>query len=261
MFPSGADAREIPDPDGAVYAAGSDDGSAIQLGSGLGTLVDHTAGLRAALAGLVSETGRADDLVELWGRHISTEHCRIVDRERAYAPGAVLDREAAQVVVDAAGPSGPAAVDTLVRAARQQPAWPDSADALARLSADHELIGLSNADATALLRMNASAGLRWHTALSTQTVGTYKPDPAVYRLAVDCADRPPGRMLMVAAHAWDLRGAQASGLRTAYLERPRRRPTHRRGPVRRAPGHPGRADRRATPLTDPEHRARERCGH
>ncbi|OZM78878.1 haloacid dehalogenase type II [Pseudonocardia sp. MH-G8] len=186
----------------------------------LGTLVDHTAGLRAALAELAPEAGRADDLVALWGRHISTEHRRIVDRERAYAPGAVLDREAAQVVVDTAGLSDPSAVDTLVRAARRLPAWPDSADALARLGADHELIGLSNADATALLRLNASAGLRWHTALSTQAAGTYKPDPAVYRLAIGCADRPPERMLMVSAHAWDLRGAQASGLRTAYLERP-----------------------------------------
>ncbi|AGP56004.1 haloacid dehalogenase type II [Streptomyces rapamycinicus] len=186
----------------------------------LGTLVDDTAGLRAALAELVPDPGRVDDLVTLWGRHISTEHRRIVDLERAYVPGAVLDREAAQVVVDATGLSDPAVVDTLVRAARQRPAWPDSADALARLGADHELIGLSNADVTALLRMNAAAGLRWHTALSTQAVGTYKPDPAVYQLAIDCAGGSPDRMLMVAAHAWDLRGAQAIGLRTAYLERP-----------------------------------------
>ncbi|AXK35115.1 haloacid dehalogenase type II [Streptomyces armeniacus] len=186
----------------------------------LGTLVDHTAGLRAALAQLAPDPGQVDGLVALWGRRISAEHRRIVDGERAYAPGTVLDREAAREVAEAAGVSGPGAVDTLVRAARQRPAWPDSADALARLGAGHELIGLSNADTTDLLRMNASAGLRWHTALSTQAVGSYKPDPAVYRLAIDSADRPPGRMLMIAAHAWDLRGAQAAGLRTAYLERP-----------------------------------------
>jgi 2-haloacid dehalogenase len=185
----------------------------------LGTLVDDTAGLRSALAELVPDAGLVDDLLALWGRRIATEQRRVVDRERAYAPGAVLDREAARVVVEAAGLTD-AAVDTLVRAARLRPARPDSADALARLGADHELIGLSNADTTDLLRMNAYAGLRWHTALSTEAVATYKPDPAVYRLAIDCAGRPPDRMLMVAAHAWDLRGAQAAGLRTAYLERP-----------------------------------------
>lgn len=186
----------------------------------LGTLVDDTAGLRAALAEVVPEPARVDDLVGRWDRHIAAEHRRIIGRERGYAPGAVLDREAAEVVADAAGLSDPAVVGTLVRAAQQRPAWPDSADALARLGTGHELIGLSNADTTALLRMNASAGLRWHTALSTQAAGTYKPDPAVYQLAIDCADRPPGRMLMVAAHAWDLRAARENGLRTAYVPRP-----------------------------------------
>src|SRR4051794_24803153 len=114
----------------------------------LGTLVDDTAGLRAALSELVPDVGRVDDLVVLWGRRISGEHRRIVDGERAYAPGAELDREAAQVVVDAAGLGDPAVVDVLVRGARRRPAWPDSADALARLGEDHELIGLSNAEAT-----------------------------------------------------------------------------------------------------------------
>ncbi|NUR39648.1 MAG: HAD-IA family hydrolase, partial [Streptomyces sp.] len=49
---------------------------------------------------------------------------------------------------------------------------------------------------------------------------TYKPDPAVYQLAVTVSGLPPERLLMVAAHAWDLRGAQRLGLRTAYVARP-----------------------------------------
>ena len=188
----------------------------------LGTLVDHTGGLRAALTELVptADDAHIHDLTALWHRHIGAEHRRIVDRERDYVTGPVLDREAAQVVADRAGLTDPTALDALVRAARHLPAWPDSAAGLARLATDYELIGLSNADHTTLLRINACADLRWHTALSTQAVRTYKPDPAVYRLAIDCAGRPPDRMLMVAAHAWDLRGAQALGLRTAYLDRP-----------------------------------------
>ncbi|TCK21493.1 2-haloacid dehalogenase [Pseudonocardia endophytica] len=184
----------------------------------LGTLVDHTAGLRDALGALVPAAD-VDDLVTLWGTTIGAEHRRIVDGGREYATTAVLDAEAAHAVVRAAGLE-PGAVDTLVRAAGHRPAWPDTADALAGLAGRFELIGLSNADRTSLLRMNASAGLRWHTALSTQAAGSYKPDPAVYRLAIDCAGRPPERMLMVAAHAWDLRGAQGAGMRTAFLERP-----------------------------------------
>lgn len=91
---------------------------------------------------------------------------------------------------------------------------------LARLAERFVLIGLSNASRTALLGLNAHAGLRWHQALSAEDARVYKPDPEVYRLAVTVAGLPPERLLMVAAHAWDLRGAQALGLRTAYVARP-----------------------------------------
>ena len=98
--------------------------------------------------------------------------------------------------------------------------------------------------------MNAAAGLRWHTALSTEAVRSYKPDPAVYRMAIECADRPPERMLMVAAHAWDLRGARAAGMRTAYLHRPGRGRADGRRPVRRRAGRP-RRPRRAPQSLNP----------
>jgi 2-haloacid dehalogenase len=81
-------------------------------------------------------------------------------------------------------------------------------------------VGLSNASRATLLRLNAHAGLRWHQALSAEDAGVYKPAPEVYQLAIHAAQCPPSRMLMVAAHAWDLRGAQAIGMRTAYVQRP-----------------------------------------
>ncbi|GAA3365197.1 hypothetical protein GCM10017744_066960 [Streptomyces antimycoticus] len=80
--------------------------------------------------------------------------------------------------------------------------------------------GVDERSRTALLGLNAHAGLRWHQALSVEEARTYKPDPAVYQLAVTGSGRPPERLLMVAAHAWDLRGAQRLGLRTAYVARP-----------------------------------------
>ena len=50
-------------------------------------------------------------------------------------------------------------------------------------------------------------------------VHAYKPDPAVYRFALDRLALDPRRTLMVAAHPWDLRAAAAHGLRTVYIER------------------------------------------
>lgn len=157
----------------------------------LGTLVDEPAGIRAGIRGSVpSLTDPAvDELVRLWLRHSESEQQRIVDGTRPYAGSDALDREAAQLVADAAGAGDPGA---LALSGRRLPAWPDTVPGLARLAEHFPLIGLSNASKAALLRINAHAGLRWHQALSAEDVRTYKPDPAVYELAVAVSGVPPG---------------------------------------------------------------------
>ncbi|WP_340682395.1 haloacid dehalogenase type II [Amycolatopsis coloradensis] len=172
----------------------------------LGTLVDEPAGIREAVRQAVPGTD-ADDLVGQWLGHVETEQRRIVAGERPFAPSDVLDREAAQLVTK---------TDVVPRL----PPWPDTVEGLARLAERYPLIGLSNAGRTSLLRINAHAGLRWHQTLSAEEARTCKPDPAVYELAVELTKTRPERLLMVAAHAWDLRGAQSVGLRTAYVARP-----------------------------------------
>ncbi|MEV5527747.1 haloacid dehalogenase type II [Streptomyces prunicolor] len=188
----------------------------------LGTLVDEPPGLRAGireLAPALDEFG-VERLLSLWQRHIEREQRRVLDGVRPYLASDVLDLEAARLVADAAGVDDPAAVAALARSARRLPPWHDTVAGLARIAERFPLIGLSNASRTALLGINAHAGLRWHQALSAEDARTYKPDPAVYQLAVTVSGLPPERLLMVAAHAWDLRGAQALGLRTAYVARP-----------------------------------------
>ncbi|AGP57938.1 haloacid dehalogenase type II [Streptomyces rapamycinicus] len=188
----------------------------------LGTLVDEPTGIRAGireLAPALDDSG-IERLLSLWQRHIDREQRRILDGARPYATTEVLDREVARLVADTAGVDDPAAVAALAASGRRLPPWSDTVAGLARLAGRFPLIGLSSASRTALLELNAHAGLRWHQALSAEDARTYKPDPAVYELAVTASGRPPGRLLMVAAHAWDLRGAQALGLRTAYVARP-----------------------------------------
>ncbi|MFE4692424.1 haloacid dehalogenase type II [Streptomyces sp. NPDC056749] len=188
----------------------------------LGTLVDEPAGIRAGIRALdptLDEPGTGR-LLTLWQRHIERECRSILDGSRSYVTSEVLDREAAGLVAGAAGVDDPAAVAALALAGRRLPPWPDTVAGLARLAERFPLIGLSNASRTALLGLNAHAGLRWHQVLSAGDARTYKPDPAVYGLAVAASGGPPERLLMVAAHAWDLRGAQAVGLRTAYVARP-----------------------------------------
>ncbi|MFJ9122955.1 haloacid dehalogenase type II [Streptomyces sp. NPDC102340] len=188
----------------------------------LGTLVDEPAGIRAGIRRLAPALDDIDveKLLALWQQHIEREQQRVLDGGRPYLASDVLDLEAARLIADAAGVEDPAAVAELALAGRRLPPWPDTVAGLARLAERYPLIGLSNASRTALLGLNAHAGLRWHQALSAEDARSYKPDPAVYQLAVAVSGRPPERLLMVATHAWDLRAAQALGLRTAYVSRP-----------------------------------------
>jgi 2-haloacid dehalogenase len=68
--------------------------------------------------------------------------------------------------------------------------------------------------------MFSKGRLAWHGVLSAESVKTYKPDPAVYRHALDTLGREARRRLMVAAHPWDLRAAAVQGMRTAFVSRP-----------------------------------------
>ncbi|MFB6555597.1 haloacid dehalogenase type II [Streptomyces sp. NPDC056405] len=188
----------------------------------LGTLVDEPGGVRVGIRALDPslDDSEVERLLSLWQRHVDREQRRIVAGARPYVTSDLLDLEAARLVADAVGVGDPTAVATLARSGRRLEPWPDTVAGLARLAERFPLIGLSNAGRAALLDLNAHAGLRWHQALSAEDARTYKPDPAVYRLAVTVSGRPPERLLMVAAHAWDLRAAQGLGLRTAYVARP-----------------------------------------
>ncbi|MET4927458.1 haloacid dehalogenase type II [Streptomyces sp. PSRA5] len=187
----------------------------------LGTLVDESGGLRAEIRRALpaADDGSVDESLTLWQRHVETEQRRIGQGHRAYADSEVIDAEAAQRVADHAGPIDPATIARLATASRRLPPWDDSVAGLERLTRQLPVLGLSNAARTALLRLDAHTGLRWHQVLSGEAVLAYKLAPEVYRLAIDTAGCPPERVLMVAAHAWDLRGARASGMRTAHVHR------------------------------------------
>ncbi|CAL9363431.1 (S)-2-haloacid dehalogenase [Nocardiopsis dassonvillei] len=188
----------------------------------LGTMVDEPGGIERGIRSLVPglDEARTGDLVGLWQRHVDEQQREILSGGRPYADSTVLDREAAERVAAEVGVGDPEAVRSLAASAQRLDPWPDSVSALGRIAARLPVTGLSNAGRSALTRINAHAGLRWHQILSAEDVRGYKPRADVYRLAVADSGLAPERLLMVAAHAWDLRGAQAVGMRTAYVERP-----------------------------------------
>jgi 2-haloacid dehalogenase len=188
----------------------------------LGTMVDEPGGLRAAIRQAVpgSEGADLDDLVNLWLEHVDREQRRIGAGGRSFARSDVIDWEAAARVAERAGVTDPVSIDRLATASQRLEPWPDSVAGLTRIADRMPVLGLSNASRATLFRLNAHAGLRWHQVLSAEDASAYKPAQETYELAVEASGSRPDHVLMVAAHAWDLRGAQAAGMRTAYLPRP-----------------------------------------
>lgn len=98
--------------------------------------------------------------------------------------------------------------------------WPDRLAGLKRLKERYLIAALSNGNMALLTNMAKHSGLPWDCILSAELARHYKPDPEVYQTAADLLGLPPSQVLMVAAHQHDLRGAQAVGMKTAFVPRP-----------------------------------------
>ena len=113
-----------------------------------------------------------------------------------------------------------AELDDLNRVWHRLRPWPDTVAGLTRLRKRYVLATLSNGNVALLLNMAKNAGLPWDAVLSAELAESYKPDPAVYRKAADLLGLEPEEVMMVAAHAGDLRASAEVGFRTAYVPRP-----------------------------------------
>jgi 2-haloacid dehalogenase len=188
----------------------------------LGTVVDEAGSMHAELAAALGQIGagkQADALTSAWLRRFDD----LVTAIGAGAPWRSTDDLNAEALADVLRDGSWELPEETVRqlglAGHRLRPWPDSQAALRRLAGRFTVVALSNGNFSMLTEMFAGAGLTWHCVLSGELVHAYKPDPAVYQLALDRLALDPQRTLMVAAHPWDLRAAAVHGLRTAYIER------------------------------------------
>jgi 2-haloacid dehalogenase len=76
---------------------------------------------------------------------------------------------------------------------------------------------LTNASRATVDAALARLDVSFDHALSVDVVRRFKPDPAVYDLAVQAASLPPEGIGFVTGNAWDAAGAGSFGLRVAWL--------------------------------------------
>jgi 2-haloacid dehalogenase len=117
----------------------------------------------------------------------------------------------------------PDAGDLLRQQLMRLPAHPDVVPALEHLrAAGVKTAALSNNPLPLLREQLRNAGLTplFAEIMSVDEAAALKPAPEVYRYAVKRMRLAPDVIWMVAAHGWDIAGAQRAGLRGAFLARP-----------------------------------------
>jgi 2-haloacid dehalogenase len=121
---------------------------------------------------------------------------------------------------------------TLVHAWHRLDPWPDVRTGLEALRRRYVVASLSNGHTALLVDLARHGDLRFDCVLSAELARAYKPAPEVYLTAARLLSVEPGELMLVAAHPWDLAGARAAGLRTAFVDRP----------LEYGPGSPARED-------------------
>ena len=102
--------------------------------------------------------------------------------------------------------------------------YPDVVEGLTRLrSAGHGTAALTNSAPAAMNAQLGRTGLAplFDHILSVDAVRQFKPAAAPYRHAAEVVGVAPSELWMVACHDWDLAGAKAVGMSTAFVARPR----------------------------------------
>lgn len=106
---------------------------------------------------------------------------------------------------------------------RALPPHPDVRPALERLrEAGFRLSALTNNPSAVVEAQLANAGLRdlLELAMSADEVRRLKPAPEPYRMAAERLGVAIEQVRLVAAHAWDVAGAQRAGCAAAFVARP-----------------------------------------
>ncbi|RPD49431.1 haloacid dehalogenase type II [Hymenobacter sediminis] len=111
----------------------------------------------------------------------------------------------------------------LVSLLTQLPAHPDVPRGLEMLlDAGFQLVAFTNSPQASLDAQLRYAGIihYFERGLSVEAVQLYKPHFHTYQAAVQALGVAPTEALLIAAHGWDVAGAQDAGLRSGFIARP-----------------------------------------
>jgi len=180
-----------------------------------GTLIDWEAGILTALRPILGAAGDDDAILEAFGRAESTIEAGPYRRYRA-----VLEEVARMLAAERGVAADPEAIAVFGGSVVDWPAFPDSAEALARLHHRFRLGVITNCDDDlfAASARRLETGFDW--VITAQQAGSYKPSERNFQLAFERLDLPRERILHVAQSLFhDHVPAKRLGLTTVWVDR------------------------------------------
>ena len=188
-----------------------------------GTLIDWEAGILAGLRRVLEPLGidaGDDDLLERYGRAEASVEAGDYLRYRE-----VLARSAGLVGRELGVEPDPVALAAFGGSVGEWPAFPDSADALARLHQRFRLAVITNCDDDLFAASNVRLGVTFDHVITAQQVGAYKPSTRNFEVAFERIGVPRERILHVAQSLFhDHVPAKRLGMTTAWIDRRHGRP-------------------------------------
>lgn len=187
-----------------------------------GTLIDWEAGITIHLDRLVATYPELPDVATLLDAYGEEESAAERETPRALYPAILADslRKTALRYGVTITDEEAAAFGASVPA---WPAFPDSAEALARLQQHFRLIILSNIDRASFAASNAKLGVAFDAVLTAEDIGSYKPDPANFTALfqhIETMGIAKDRLLHVAQSLFhDHVPAKALGMNTVWIDR------------------------------------------
>lgn len=188
-----------------------------------GTVVDWRAGVIAEAQALGERKGIEGvdwaAFTDAWKDAYRPAMDEVNAGKRPWTTNDVLQRQRLDAIVEEFAIQGlsEADKDGLNRAWHRLPPWPDAVGGLVRIKARHPIGAFSNGSFYLLANMARHSGLPWDFILSADNFRTYKPAPGIYLGTIELLGGEAERILLVAAHNYDLVNARKHGMKTAYV--------------------------------------------
>jgi len=187
-----------------------------------GTILDWHSGISAALV----EAGHRHGVTHDWASFTNEYRRRALRRMiNAVDPPFNIDdvhRDLLDELLADARISAFSAEDRASIASRWHAleAWPDFVPALERLRRRYVCVSFTILSLALVIAVSRRNGIAWDAVIACEMLRVYKTRPEAYQRAAQLLQTPPGEILMVACHNFDLDAARGEGFRTAFVRRP-----------------------------------------